>query len=130
MTHVLWPILACLFLSAFQNVCPSQRANTTLLLQVVYDGELICSGTLKKYDVEMRLPKEPFPDDCLKHRPKPPKEITGVDPSLYQYMSGDHWYSLCLRQNLQYGPKFRMVTKYSVDRTWAELRQGTSSACI
>ena len=71
----------------------------------------------------MRLPKEPYPSDALKSRPKPPKELTGVDPNTYDHMTGEHWYSLCLRQNLQYGPKFRMVTKYSVDRTWSELRQ-------
>lgn len=82
---------------------------------------MICSGTLKKYDVEMMLPREPHPR-CIRDLPKPPKEMTGVDPDMYEYMSGEHWYSLCQRQNLQYGPKFRMVTKYSVDRSWAELR--------
>lgn len=91
-------------------------------VQVVHNGELICSGTLKKYDVEMRLSKESYPYDSLKFRAKPPKELTGVDPEQFGFMAGEHWYGMCLRQNLQYGPKFRMVTKYSVDRTWSALR--------
>ena len=38
------------------------------------------------------------------------------------HLLGEHWYSLCERQNLQYGPKFQMVTKYGVDRAWCDLK--------
>ena len=37
-------------------------------------------------------------------------------------MLGEHWYALCERQNLQYGPKFQMVVKYAVDRTWTDIK--------
>ena len=40
----------------------------------------------------------------------------------YPAMLGEHWYALCERQNLQYGPKFQMVVKYAVDRTWTDIK--------
>ena len=46
----------------------------------------------------------------------------GVEAADYPAMLGEHWYALCERQNLQYGPKFQMVVKYAVDRTWTDIK--------
>ena len=92
-------------------------------LQVIHGSDVICTGQLKKYDVELSLPKEMIPrEDCRAVR-KPGREVTGVDPEEHLYLGSDAWYSFCERQNLQYGPHFRTVVKYSVDRTWAAIRQ-------
>ena len=89
---------------------------------MLHNNDLICSGELRKYDPEQSLEEEMVPqDECQKKR-KPGKDLTGVDPEVYQYLTTDDWYSFCERQNLQYGPHFRTVTKYSVDRTWSCIR--------
>ena len=89
----------------------------------MHGKDVICDGILKHYNVEERLPKEKVPlRFCQKVAKRLEKSCTGVDPETYDHLTGEHWYALCLRQNLQYGPKFQMVHKYAVDRTWTQIR--------
>lgn len=91
-------------------------------MQVIYEGNIIADGHLKVYDVELQLSKEMEVRPDCKVMTKPSKEELGVDPETFDHITREHWYAICLRQSLQYGPKFQMVSKYAVDRTWCELR--------
>lgn len=92
------------------------------LVQVLHGENVVASGTLKPYNVEDRLPKEFYPQRTCQLIAKAGKESLGVDPEEIDHLLAEHWYSLCERQNLNYGPKFQMVTKYAVDRSWCELK--------
>lgn len=92
-------------------------------MQVIYETNIICDGHLKVYEVEDQLEKElPVRSECKIMTKPDKKELGGVDPEQYDYITREHWYAICLRQSLQYGPKFQMLSKYAVDRTWCELR--------
>ena len=90
-------------------------------MQVLHGQDVVCEGTLKKYDTE-QLAKEKAPQRCCKEYGKPPASSTGIEATPEDHLTGEHWYGLCERQNLQYGPKFQMVTKYGVDRSWCDLK--------
>lgn len=93
-----------------------------VLAQVLHGDDVVCDGTLKKYNTEERLHKEHVPLRHCQDIKKPSQDATGVAPETYDHLLGEHWYNLCERQNLQYGPKFQMVVKYAVDRTWCDIR--------
>ena len=93
---------------------------------MLYGEDLICEGTLKKYDVENQLAKEHHPLRTCQDYPKPPREATGVEFEEVDHLLGEHWYSLCERQNLQYGPMFQTVVRYGIDRCWCDIRWGPS----
>ena len=79
--------------------------------------------------MENQLPKElPVRRDCAQQDKPDPVFLGGVDPDQYDHITRDHWYAMCLRQSLQYGPKFQMVSKYAVDRSWCDLRCRTSTS--
>ena len=104
------------------NLVFQKNETVFMSLQVLHGTDVVCDGTLKKYNTEERLPKENRPRrDCQDYN-KPDKSSTGVDASPKDHLTGEHWYGLCERQNLQYGPKFQMVTKYGVDRSWCDLK--------
>ncbi|KAK9803511.1 hypothetical protein WJX73_000573, partial [Symbiochloris irregularis] len=92
-----------------------------VFIPVTHGTDVVCDGVLKKYNSD-RLPKENVPlRDCQQYD-KPGADSTGVSPETHDHLTGEHWYGLCERQNLQYGPKFQMVAKYGVDRSWCDLK--------
>lgn len=92
------------------------------LPQVLHDDNVVCDGHLKRYSPEDSLHKEHVPLKGAAGSFLPPAGALGMDPKVNDHLLGEHWYSLCERQNLQYGPKFRMVQKYAGDRSWTEIR--------
>ena len=88
----------------------------------MHDSDILCEGTLKVYSPEDSLAKEQVPLTACRQMNKPDQELTGISSSKYEYLEAGHWYNLCERQSLQYGPKFQRVHKYAVDRSWCELK--------
>ena len=98
--------------------------------QVLHGETVVCKGRMKAYEPETMLAKEHVPMSMTKELfLKAGADALGVDPCDEQYeaLSEDDWYALCARQHLEYGPKFRMVKRYAVDRSWTELRCATTA---
>ena len=91
-------------------------------MQVLHGENVVADGVLKAYNAEDSLGKEHTPMRTCQDIAKAGKDALGVDPESVDHLLAEHWYSLCERQNLNYGPKFQMVSKYAVDRSWCELK--------